>query len=468
METNSLRLPRLVVAGLSGDSGKTLVSLALVLAAKRQGLPVRAFKKGPDYIDAAWLAWATEHPARNLDGYMMGPERILSLFGRHAVQAGINVVEGNRGLYDGSDSQGTHSTAELAKLLRAPVVLVVNAAKVTRTLAASVLGCQKLDPGVCIAGVILNRISNRRHERVVSEAIESACGVPILGVLLKIPEAGLLPGRHLGLVTPAEHPEIEVLEAKLLEAVASRLEIETLLALARDVPPLGLPAFRDEPSSDGSGLKIGYVKDSAFTFYYPENLEALERAGATVVPVSSLAPAALPDDLDALYIGGGFPETHAVRISSNRLFLDSLGQHARNGLPIYAECGGLMVLSRSMRIEGRVHPMANVLPLDVEMCQTPQGHGYAQLLVDRPNPFFPEGLTIDGHEFHYSRILLEGAQPQTACAVKRGSGCHEGRDAATVGNVWASYTHVHAAATPQWVDGLIGAARRFRSARTAA
>jgi len=454
-------LPRVVIAGLAGDSGKTVVSLALLLAARRRGLPVQAFKKGPDYIDAAWLTWASGQPARNLDSFLMGFERAAGSFQRHATSEGLNLIEGNRGLYDGADAQGTHSTAELAKAVDAPVVLVLNATKLTRTAAALVLGCQKLDPAVRIAGVVLNQVGGVRHENVLREAIENTCGVPIVGVLPRASGDNPIPGRHLGLVTPEEHAGIEVLGRNLLALARDRLEFDALWNLARSAPPPAAPVA-EAPVPDGRGLRIGYLRDSAFTFYYPENLEALTRAGAELVPVSALSDTALPPGLDALYIGGGFPETHGPRLSANQRFLGSLRAAARGGLPIYAECGGLMLLAQHIRWEGETFLMAGVLPFHLEVCPQPQGHGYTLLEVDTPNPFFPVGLLLRGHEFHYSRILPEGSPPATACAVRRGTGCGQRRDGVIVGNVWAGYTHLHALGTPEWARGLLVAARAFR------
>jgi len=450
-----------VVAGLSGDSGKTLVSLGLLLDAAARGIEVRGFKKGPDYIDAAWLTWASGHPARNLDTYLMGFERPAWSFASHA-SAGWNVIEGNRGLFDGADSEGTHSTAELAKLLRAPVVLVLKATKVTRTAAAYVLGCQKLDPDLHIAGVVLNRVATARHERVVQEAIESACGVPVLGALPRLRTGKLLPGRHLGLVTPAEHPHIEEVRQNVLDLVRGRLDLDRLLEISRGGPVLPSASVAQLSRSDGSGLRIGYLSDTAFTFYYPENLEALGSCGASLVRVSALSATELPSQLDALYIGGGFPETHGPKLAANTGLLASLRNRAADGLPIYAECGGLMLLSRAILWEGKRHRMAGVLPFEVEVRSRPQGHGYADLTVDRPNSFFPEGVRMRGHEFHYSRIVLEGDAPPTACSVGRGTGCYHGRDGVTVGNVWAAYTHIHALATPEWAPGVVAAARRYQ------
>ncbi len=452
-------LPRLVVAGLSGESGKTLVSLALLLEAGRRGIPVRAFKKGPDYIDSAWLGWASHMPARNLDTYLMGFERVRDSFASHAIAGGFNLVEGNRGLYDGADARGTHSTAELAKALRAPVVLVVNATKVTRTTAALVLGCQRLDPDVRIAGVIVNRVSGSRHERIVREAIESACQVPVLGVIPRVKDDVLLPARHLGLITPGEHPHCELLAQHLLNLVEGRLDFDRLLEISRQALPVAMPAASVPVLPAGNRITVGYLNDSAFSFYYPENLEALRAAGADLVSISSLAATSLPPGLDALYIGGGFPETHARVLSANAGFLASIHEAAGRGLPIYAECGGLMYLSRAVTWQGQRFPMADVLPLEIDVSDRPQGHGYVELLVDRPNPFFPVGASLRGHEFHYSKIRSEGKPLTTACAVLRGTGCGDGRDAVVTGNIWASYTHLHAVATPDWAHAMMRAAR---------
>jgi cobyrinic acid a,c-diamide synthase len=459
--TESHSFPRVVLGGLAGDSGKTLVSLALALMARRAGVPVRGFKKGPDYIDAGWLTWACGHRARNLDTFLMGFPGAVSSFVRNASRRGLNVIEGNRGLYDGFDAQGTHSTAELAKAIQAPVLLVVDATKSTRTVAACVLGCLKLDESVRIGGVILNRVSKGRHEQVIRCAIEADCGVPVLGAIPRFSDAGLLPSRHLGLVTADEHPACDALQDRILNLLADHLDMEGILSRARQAPPLAAEPDVPRRIPGGDPVTVGYLKDSAFTFYYPENLEALEAAGATLAPISSLTAHELPDSLDALYIGGGFPETHAAEISANAALLKSLKEKANCGFPVYAECGGLMLLSRSIHIDGRSHRMSGVLEFDVEMHAKPQGHGYVELTVDAPNPFFPVGLRLHGHEFHYSRIVGEAGPLRTACAVRRGSGCYASRDAVIAGNVWAAYTHLHALGTPEWAEGVVAAARAY-------
>ena len=455
----------LVVAGLSGESGKTFVCLGLLLAARREGVAVQAYKKGPDYIDAAWLSWASGGEARNLDTYLMGRRGVRESFERTAVAVGFNLVEGNRGLHDGSDARGTHSTAELAKLLDAPVLLVVNATKVTRTVAAMVLGCQRIDPEVRIAGVVLNQIGSSRHEKVIRESVESACSIPVLGAIPRLRSGALLTERHLGLIPPAERGDTEALAGQLLDACTRHVDVAAVMALAREK---GVRRIFPEPknASDTFFVRVGVVRDSAFTFYYPENLEALAAGGAEIVRCSALDAAGLPDRLDALYIGGGFPETHAHALAANRPFLDSLRQAARNGLPVFAECGGLMLLSQSIWWQGKRYRMAGALPFDVDVCPgPPQGHGYVDLQVDTPNPYFPVGTTLRGHEFHYSRIMNGDRELSAVCQVTRGTGCGNRRDGLVVNNVWAAYTHLHALGAPEWASGILQAARRHASGR---
>lgn len=451
---------RLLIAGLSGDSGKTLVSLGLLANWRDEGLNPVAFKKGPDYIDAAWLSAASGKSAHNLDTYLMSSDIVFSSFVGNFGESEIGLVEGNRGLYDGVDSEGVHSTAELAKLLRTPVVIVMDVTKMTRTSAAILRGLQSFDEDVPIAGVILNRVAGKRHEDIIRQSIESYSDIPVLGAIPKLKNTRVLPDRHLGLVTPQEHPAMIDAIGNAAEIVKGYVNLEKLKAIAQAAGPSpeGAHLF-DHKQVNGSGLTIGYFKDSAFTFYYPENLRALRESGAELLPISSISDNELPD-VDLLYIGGGFPETHLVKLANNRPLMTGIRQAAESGLPVYAECGGLIYLSDAIAADGKEMPMAGVLPVKVELFEKPQGHGYCDLEVDTPNAFYQAGARIRGHEFHYTAVA-EGSCP-SAFEVKRGVGCFGKRDGLTVGNVLASYTHVHALGTPEWISGMIRAARNHK------
>jgi cobyrinic acid a,c-diamide synthase len=459
-----VKIPRVVIAGVSGDAGKTLVSLSLLAALRRRGLHVAGFKKGPDYIDPAWLSRAAGSPCRNLDTYLVDPSVVRSTFVTRASAADVAVIEGNRGLYDGFDAEGTHSTAQLARLLEAPVILVVNATKTTRTVAALVKGCQVFEPDVKIAGVVVNRTAGERHRNIVSQAIEQFCGVPVLGALPKLGEsAACIPGRHLGLVPPTEHAAAHDYEQQLIDIAEQHLDIDRILAVSQAA------AWLDAPKATGRSIgtteaRIGYFRDSAFTFYYPENLEALDSAGATLIPISSLHDTALPD-LDGLYIGGGFPETHVEGLADNRPMLVAVKQAADAGMPIYAECGGLIYLSRSLTWQGRSFDLAGVFPVDLDMTPRPIGHGYTRAVADRPNPYFATGTTIKGHEFHYSGLRGAPSETETCLALDPGVGVGRGRDGLVYNAVMASYMHIHADGAPDWAPGFVVAASQFRAGR---
>ncbi|MBI5527447.1 MAG: cobyrinate a,c-diamide synthase [Deltaproteobacteria bacterium] len=450
--------PRVLIAGLAGDTGKSLVSLGLTVALRRTGLRVAPFKKGPDFIDAAWLGAAAAAPGRNLDTYLMPADAIIESLRRAALSSDVAVIEGNRGLFDGVDAVGSHSTAQLARLVGAPVVLVVDATKATRTVAAQVLGCRALDPDLEIAGVILNRVGTARQEALIREAVRKDAGVPVLGAIYRL-EIEHLPSRHLGLVTPVEHPgTIEAIEA-LGEAISRRVDVHAVLSVARSAPPLPAADSRlTTRDPRASRVRIGVLFDKAFSFYYPENLSALQDAGAELEFVSPLSDDRLPA-IDALYAGGGFPEEHAAALSANRALRTELKRRVAEGLPVWAECGGLMYLSGAIRCRGGTFPMVGALPVTVEQKTRPQGHGYVEARVDGPNAFLPEGLPIRGHEFHYSRLGDAGAPLETVLALGRGVGVGGGRDGIKEAGIVAGYTHVHALGTPEWAPALVRAAR---------
>jgi cobyrinic acid a,c-diamide synthase len=448
--------PRLVIAAMRGGAGKTTLSLGMAAAWKKRGRKVAPFKKGPDYIDAAWLSLAAGRSCHNLDTFLMGREKVQFSFWQNADAGSISLIEGNRGLYDGVDPEGSQSTAELAKLLLAPVILIVDCEKVTRTAVALVLGCQKLDPEVDIQGVILNRVGSSRQEKILRAAIEQSCSLPVLGAVPRLREFPF-PERHLGLTPPQEHLRVQAALNRAAGVAERYLDLDGLWEVAAQASPFIPAAEAGFPPGEKAfhEVVIGVIKDSAFQFYYPENLQALAERGAKVREVSAIRQKALPP-VDGLYIGGGFPETHAQLLAENVDFRRSLREAATDGLPIYAECGGLMYLGESLTVEGRTYPMAGVLPVGFAMEKRPQGHGYTVLEVERENPFFPPGRILKGHEFHYSRVLwLQEGRAYLAHRVKRGSGIDGVRDGLCFKNVLATYSHLHALGCAEWADALV-------------
>ena len=453
----------LVVAGLGGGSGKSVLAVGLAAAFAGQGRQVVPFKKGPDYIDAGWLALAAGYPCYNLDPYLMSPEALGHSFRTHVHGRELVIIEGNRGLYDGVDVQGTFSTAELAKTLGLPVLLVVDCTKTTRTVAALVLGCQRFDPEVKIGGVILNRIGTSRHEALVRQAVEQYTGIPVLGAMPRSQEDAF-PQRHLGITPCPEHVGAEAAVRTLAEKAARYLDlagIEEMMA-----PCAGeKQGERLELKSTEERVRIGILKDAAFQFYYAENLEALARCGAQLVEINALTAAELPE-LDGLYIGGGFPETSARALSANESFRNSLKKAAEAGLPIYAECGGLIYLGESMVLGDEAFPLAGIFPVRFGMGRKPQAHGYTVLRVEGENPYYAVGTEIKGHEFRYSRVEeWGGATAQLVLRMERGVGFVEKRDGLVFKNVLALYTHIHALGTPAWAPALVAKAVEYRLGR---
>ncbi len=455
------RLPRLIIAGLSGDSGKTTVSLSVLTSLRDRGLTVASFKKGPDYIDAAWLSSVGGSACRNLDTFMVEPEAVRERFLLSSSTSDTALIEGNRGIYDGMDVEGTHSTAELAKLLRTPVILVVDCTKTTRTIAAIIKGVTDFDSDVQFAGVVLNKLAGKRHESTVRRAVEDNCVVPVVGAIRKLGEdASIIPGRHLGLVTPSEFVSADNLRDTLLRISADYLDIDAIVNIAREAEDVAIPDV-SVPTDLNGRVKVAYFRDSVFTFYYPENLEALDRFGADLVPVSSTEDSALPD-VDALYIGGGFPETQAERLWANRSMMKSVKDAADNGLPIYAECGGLIYLCKSIEWHGRLYDMAGVFPLALTMQKKPAGHGYMECVVDVNNPYFEPGTVLRGHEFHYTAPKADDVIENTCLVVRRGAGIGKKRDGLVYKGVLATYCHIHADGVKSWAESLISAARNRR------
>jgi cobyrinic acid a,c-diamide synthase len=447
--------PRIIFSALRGSAGKTTVALGVAAALRERGVRVAPFKKGPDYIDPAWLTLAAGAPCRNLDTFLLQRDVVQGWFAACSGPDQLAVIEGSRGLHDGLDSAGTHSTAELAKLLTAPVVLVLDCTKVSRTAAAMVLGCQQLDPECRIRGVILNQVAQARHESILRECIKSVCDLPVFGALPRLRDSRSKE-RHLGLVPPQEHTAVEAVLGEAKELAEQYLDLDGLSGLARQAPATQVADWQAPPAGARfDGVRVGVLRDSVFQFYYPENLAAFGELGAEVVELNSLTEPELPR-LDALYVGGGFPETQAAALAANAGFRESVRDAVEGGLPVFAECAGLMYLGRELRLGGESFPMVGALPLAFELSPQPQGHGYTLLAVRQPNPYFPVGRVLTGHEFHYSRpVVLDGAKLEFAFSVQRGTGFEGSSDGLLYRNVLATYTHFHALGVGDWAETLL-------------
>ncbi|CAM2060834.1 Cobyrinate a,c-diamide synthase [Desulfovibrionales bacterium] len=467
-------LPRLVIVGLSGGVGKTIVSLGLVGAFRRLGLAVQPFKKGPDYIDAAWLGLAAGVTSMNLDPFLMPPNFLAPLLADRmantvpADTAQLVLIEGNRGLFDGKDLTGSCSSAEVARLLNAPVLLVVDATKMTRTVAAIVQGCRYFEPNLRLAGVVLNRTAGKRHQALLAECLSAYTDVPVLGMLPKL-TPNPIPERHMGLISIREQSSANIVATldRLADIATAHLDLSGIwqaAAAAGPLPPIieGLRLWPDPVieilDAKVSRPRIGCVRDAALWFYYEENLEALRRAGAELVDVSLLTSTAWPA-LDGLYLGGGFPEIHVETLANNTFIRRHLASLAAAGLPIYAECGGFMVLAETIVAGERRYPMAGVFPVATELCSRPQGLGYVKARVVADIPFFPTGMQLCGHEFHYSRCLTSNTAGLTfSLTLNRGTGMLGQRDGLIHRNTFAAYTHLHALGVPEWAPRFVAAA----------
>ena len=447
------KIKGLVVTGLSGGSGKSIVSVGLTAALSRSGAKVLPFKKGPDYIDAGWLQKASTEKCYNLDPYFVENELLKKLFATRAQGAEYIVVEGSRGLYDGVNVDGGYSTAELAITLGLPVVLVVNCTKTTRTIAALVLGCKLFDERVNIAGVILNQIATKRQKKLISKAVEKYTGIPVVGAIPRT-KREVFPMRHLGMLPHQEYEGSDEAVEYLAELVSENVDlekIENIMSTPSWVATIDQEMVQPIPQT----LKIGVIRDAAFQFYYFENLEALEQGGAELIFLDAMSDEGLPE-LDGLYIGGGFPETGAARLAANKPFMESIRENVEKALPVYAECGGLIYLGSSIEVKKERYDLVSVFPTHFGMSKKPQAHGYSIFKVDQENPFYEVGTVIKGHEFRYSTVQeFDGTSEDLKLQMERGTGFMDGRDGLCYKNVLAMYTHVHADGAPLWVEGFL-------------
>jgi cobyrinic acid a,c-diamide synthase len=445
---------RMLISAAHKSSGKTMVSIGLCAALKARGHAVQPFKKGPDYIDPMWLSLAAGHPCRNLDLYLMDGPDVVDTFARHTSE--VNLVEGNKGLYDGLSLDGSNSNAALAKLLDLPVFLVIDARGMTRGIAPLILGYQAFDKDIQIAGVILNQLGGSRHESKLREVIEHYTDVPVVGAIQYDERLSIIE-RHLGLMPSNESIAASAKVKQIGDAIAEQVDLDKLLVLSKkeqfSVP--GRPNLC--PPAVGDKVRIGIARDRAFGFYYADDLDALEAAGATLVSFDTLNDAHLPD-VDALYIGGGFPEACAIELEANTTLRSEIKQVIDKGMPVYAECGGMMYLSRSISFQGRTYEMVGAIPGDVKMHAKPVGRGYVHLKENTEHPWPRQNSPVKqirAHEFHYSS--LENLPPDShfAYQVERGHGITGQRDGLILNNLLASYTHLRAIGSCNWASRFV-------------
>lgn len=446
-------MARLFISAAHKSSGKTILSLGLCAAMRAQGLAVQPFKKGPDYIDPLWLSAAAGRPCRNLDHHTMSEAEIAACHRRHAATADISIIEGNKGLHDGVDPRGRDSGAALARLLRAPVILVIDAGGITRGIAPLLIGYRSFDPEVVIAGVILNKVAGARHEAKLRAAVEHYTGIPVLGAVHRS-SALEITERHLGLIPANEAGGAEGKIAAIAAAVAAQVDLPAILAAAGDTPalrrqtqPAPAPA-----AGDGTSRRVGIASDAAFGFYYPEDMEILAAEGFIPVPFDTLRDQHLPRDLDGLIIGGGFPEAHMEALEANGRLRAEIRAAVAGGLPVYAECGGMMYLSRGITWHGRTRTMVGALAADAVMNERPQGRGYVRLRETGYSPW--AGTAADGaiaaHEFHYAGLENLAPEARFAYRVLRGHGIDGRHDGMVIANTLASFSHLRGVGGNPW------------------
>jgi len=447
----------MLVGGTASGVGKTTVTMAIMACLRKRGYVVQPFKGGPDFLDTTHHSRIAGRAARNLDTWMLSEETNRELMRTAAAGADAVVVEGMMGLFDGKDGvTGNGSSTEIAKLLKLPVVLVLDCAKSARSVAAVVLGFESFDPGLPLAGLILNRVAGRNHYRMLESAIQARCKTPIVGWLPREPQIAI-PERHLGLHAAAGidsllDQEIDTL-AKLAE---THFNVDAILDLAC---PLDTTAPNPMPRGDRPRIRIGVARDRAFSFYYEDNLDLLRREGADIIPFSPMVDEALPPDLDGLYFGGGYPELYARELSENILMLDQIRAFVRSGGHVYAECGGLLYLSQQLSTsDGTIYPLVGIVPLSMEMTGKLVDFGYVTVTFTQDCLLGPKGTAIRGHSFHYSRIRSR-AEVATSYQVEFSLSGMLQQEGFSCGNVLASYVHLHFGANPAVAQHFVSALR---------
>ncbi|AGN27013.1 hypothetical protein A3206_04805 [Candidatus Methanomassiliicoccus intestinalis] len=439
--------PRVVIAGTGSGVGKTAITAGIMNRLSKHRC-VQGYKVGPDFIDPMFHTLACKRQSRNLDSFFMDQVTIKNLFGWASQDADISIIEGVRGLYDGLTSTGDDgSTAEIAKFLGAPVILVVNARSLAKSAAAHVLGFKMLDPDVTIAGVILNNVSGDRHRKKATEAVENLTSIPVVGTVEKLHEK--LAERHLGLVTTFESDNSKIL--KQTSDMVENIDFSQIEEIADNAADMQFNINCPFETSPCENVKIGIPFDKAYSFYYHENLESLHYAGACLKYFKPTEGESLPD-VDGIYLGGGYPEIYASEISSNKDFIEGLKTFSDDGKLVYGECGGMMTLCSSI-VNMNEYKMANIFPEKAVQTQQRQGLSYVKATAT-PDNFLFAGQEIRSHEFHYSHLDPSPSGP-FAYSISRGTGFNNGFDGKIVNKTIGTYMHQHALSTKSWGTSFV-------------
>lgn len=451
-------MSHLLISAAHKSSGKTTISIGLCAALTSVGKIVQPFKKGPDYIDPLWLGRATGRACHNLDFYTMQQEEIQSVFVKQSIGSDIQLIEGNKGLYDGLDLDGSNSNAALAKLFKAPVILVIDARGMTRGIAPLILGYQAFDQDINIGGVILNQLGGSRHESKLRNVIEHYTDVKVLGAVQR-DERLNIDERHLGLMPSNEFEQVSEKIELLSSAVKEQVNLDHVIELAQSAPAVDKTNVIEITSRPkATDLKIGVVKNEAFGFYYPGDLQAFKDCGVELIEIDTIVDSELPE-IDGLFIGGGFPETMLAELEKNKSIRHSIKLAIDKGLPTYAECGGLMYLARNISWQGKTAEMVGSIPADVVMNKKPQGRGYVRLLAtdkfDWPMAENEREQLISAHEFHYSSLEGLPADSDFAFEVKRGVGISDKKDGYRYKNLLACYSHMRDSRQNHWVSRFV-------------
>jgi cobyrinic acid a,c-diamide synthase len=462
-------LKRLVVAAPQSGSGKTTLTLGIMAALKKRGLSVAPFKVGPDFIDPGYHGLVTGTASVNLDGWICDPGFIAASFAHHAAGADLAVIEGVMGLFDGIDGiSEAGSTAQIAKLLEAPVILVVDARSQARSAAALVHGFACFDPGVIVAGVIFNNVASANHEQILREALAAGShGIKVLGCLPRDP-ALAIPSRHLGLLTAEENPLSEEFLGHLVQVVERHLDLDAIIALAGSAaalrPQASLPARVDAKAvaAEIDRVKIAVARDAAFCFVYQDNLRLLRESGAELCFFSPLADAALPEAISGIYLPGGYPEVFAQTLAGNRLLQEALSGAIEAGMPVYAECGGFIYLTRGVAAKDATHPFVGIFPVQTRMLPRRKALGYREVELLAEGIIGGKGTIARGHEFHYSEMEEMPDSVERIYQVRR-KGIVLGQEGYRYKNCLGSYIHLHFGSSPGIADSFVGHCRAYKT-----